>query len=87
VETETKERNLAIPIPISKLKTGRFEAFIAMDVLKPDVLKPDVLKPDVLWVYQKEASNRPPAGQMILYTVPIIYNIVIMGRRQTTQYS
>jgi hypothetical protein len=30
-----------------KLKTGRIEAFISMDVLKPDVLKPDVLKPDV----------------------------------------
>jgi hypothetical protein len=33
---------------ISNLKTGRFEAFIYMDVLKTNVLKSDVLKPDVL---------------------------------------
>jgi hypothetical protein len=31
-------------ISISNLKTGRFEAFISMNVLKPDVLKPDVLQ-------------------------------------------
>jgi hypothetical protein len=31
-----------------KLNTGRFEAFISMDIRKPNVLKPDVLKPDVL---------------------------------------
>ncbi len=33
-----------------------------------------------IW-WQKEVTNRPPAGQVILYyTVPIIYSIVIMGR-------
>ncbi len=28
--------------------SGRFEAFISMEVLKPDVLKPDILKSDFL---------------------------------------
>ncbi len=30
-----------------------------------------------IWL-QKEATNRPQAGQVILYAVPIIYSIVTL---------